>query len=117
MTAGVAEVLLQSHTGLIHLLPALPPAWREGRVRGLRARGAVTVDLAWADGRLTEAVVTPDFGGTLRFAGAALNVSCGGRTIPTRPMEHGFSFDAKAGQPYRLTPAAPSVIPGDAPLP
>jgi alpha-L-fucosidase 2 len=58
--SGILEMLLQSHAGEIHLLPALPPAWPEGRVTGLRARGGVTVDLAWSGGRLVEASLTPD---------------------------------------------------------
>jgi len=54
MTAGVCEMLMQSHEGMIRLMPAVPAVWRTGSVRGLKARGGYTIDMAWEDGKITE---------------------------------------------------------------
>lgn len=64
--AGIAEMLLQSHDGVIHLLPALPTEWQEGEVRGLKARGNVTVDFKWKEGKVYDYKVHGDKGKVVR---------------------------------------------------
>ena len=66
-TAGIAEMLVQSHVGMIHLLPALPKDWPSGRVKGLKARGGFVVDIVWNNGELVEASISSELGKALRF--------------------------------------------------
>ena len=67
VSAGICEMLLQSHDGAVHLLPALPDDWKSGEVKGLRARGGFIVDEVWSEDDLQSAVVRSTIGGTLRI--------------------------------------------------
>ena len=110
-TSGIAEMLLQSHAGYLHLLPALPAAWPRGEVRGLCARGGFEVDIAWSDGALLRAVVRSRCGApALVRAAVPMSVRAGGK--PVEAVDEGggqVSFATRTGTEYELLPAASSA--------
>lgn len=75
-SAGVAEMLLQSHSGFIHLLPALPDAWRNGYISGLKARGNVSIDIAWENGQLRSGVLQAANSGSYLLRYGSRQVKC-----------------------------------------
>ncbi|MFO7616896.1 MAG: glycoside hydrolase family 95 protein, partial [Bacteroidales bacterium] len=76
-TAGIAEMLLQSHAGEIVLLPALPAGWPDGKINGLVARGAFVIGIEWKDGRLVAATIRSLRGGTctVRYQGSSRSLT------------------------------------------
>ena len=105
-TAGVAEMLLQSHTGEIHLLPALPGAWPHGYVKGLRARGNYTVDVAWQDGELSGATIVAGHDGPCRLRAQRPLKVVAGETVVGAVDGEPFvvEFTAEAGKRYEAVP-------------
>ena len=106
-TAGVAEMLLQSQWGYLQFLPALPHAWPQGRVEGLKARGNFTVDLSWGNGALQTATVRSELGGPCRVrSDSPITVREGNHTIAAKSDGEGaYVFPTVAGRTYRITGA------------
>ncbi|MFD2701419.1 glycoside hydrolase N-terminal domain-containing protein [Paenibacillus shunpengii] len=103
--AGIAEMLLQSHLDGIRILPALPQAWEQGSVTGLRARGGFTVDMEWKEHKLTNGVITSDCGEKLRIYSDFLIriTSPDGRELPAERVGNLLELPTAKGDKYIIT--------------
>ncbi|WP_440135412.1 glycoside hydrolase family 95 protein [Chitinophaga sancti] len=105
--SGMAQMLLQSQTGTLHLLPALPDVWNTGKVKGLLAQGGYTVDMDWKEGMLTSVTIHASRNGTCMLR-VPQRIKAGGNEqlapVKSKDGEHGFVYalPTKAGQSYTL---------------
>lgn len=112
-SAGVGEMLLQSNLGYIDPLPALPGAWASGSVSGLLAEGNFTVDMTWADSKLTDMTVTSNAGGNCSVkypleAGETVVIKDdSGVTVESKTEDGVVTFDTTAGESYTLSVDTP----------
>ncbi|MDR1674864.1 MAG: glycoside hydrolase N-terminal domain-containing protein, partial [Tannerella sp.] len=104
VAAGMAEMLMQSHSGEISLLPALPEQWKTGAVKGLRARGGYEIDIAWKDGKLSKASLKANYDKTCRLrTKTPVSVWEGNKEVPCSSSGENFvEFEAKSGKTYRI---------------
>lgn len=104
-TACMSEMLLQSHLGEIHLLPALPDVWKQGEVKGLRARGAFDVDIKWANNKLVTAKVKANQGGVCKLrTGNPIKIV--GQAVTSTKDDKGYyltTLTTQAGKVYQVT--------------
>ena len=100
--SGICEMLVQSHMGKIHLLPALPDAWPKGSVKGIRARGGFELDLEWEDGKLSKGAIRSSKGSacTLRTSAPVTVTSRGEKVTIGQLDQNVITFPTRRGQEY-----------------
>lgn len=105
-TAGMAEMLMQSHLNELHLLPALPSTWKEGEINGLRARGGFEVSIKWNNSTLIKAVIQSLNGGKC-VVRTASKMNVNGMNVPSVKDSHGYtlSFLTTKNKQYEIMPA------------
>jgi alpha-L-fucosidase 2 len=105
VAAGITEMLMQSHEGVIDLLPALPKEWSAGRFKGVCARGAFELDIKWSGARVTSVEVLSKEGQPCRIkTGTRATVRSAGETITTRQLPDGaIEFSTRKGGRYLVS--------------
>lgn len=99
--SGITEGLLQSHSGEINILPALPEEWQEGKISGLKAKGNFEVSVRWSKGKLTEAVIESLSGAKCRIrTNTVVSVSSNGENVNSKLEGGVISFDTESGKTY-----------------
>ena len=112
-TAGIAEMLMQSHSGAIHLLPALPEVWKQGEISGLKAIGDFEVAIRWTGGKATSAEILNNQGEPCVVKCAGLSkamalgkatISVNGKAVNAKPLgDDTYSIKSKAGDKIEIT--------------
>jgi alpha-L-fucosidase 2 len=104
VTAGINEMLIQSHEGVLDFLPALPDEWSSGEIKGARARGAFTIDLGWKDKKITKAVIFSSEGGICRIQEKTpVLVTSNGKKITVKNAGNGvLEFPTQKGGQYEI---------------
>ena len=113
-TAGIAEMLVQSHDGAIQLLPALPTTLANGRIKGLKARGGFVIkEMEWKNGKLLKAVIYSPLGGNLRLRVPVSNLRCNGKSLAqaSGDNQNPYLQTAPVQAPIISEKAKPIVLP------
>lgn len=100
--AGIAEAVLQSHSGEIDILPAVPKDWESGSVRGIKARGGFELAFSWNGGKVSELTILSCCGNVCRIVGNAAEVSRDGENIPVKHEADVSYFETEAGKTYSI---------------
>ena len=104
VTAGINEMLIQSHEGVIEFLPALPAAWSEGKFNGVCARGAFEINFAWTNNKITQAEILSKEGGPCHLnVKNGVRIKCNGNNIKYQKLADGnIEFATKKGEHYTI---------------